>query len=169
MSDQQGGKKYFRWRYYIDRKFQNVFILRFSAIVVLVVGFTLGMLWLLGENPYALLSEEGGLLWSVSAEKTVACVRPDGGVDKLPLLLHPFNAFQLFWRPIVFVSGLNLLLVILFSLFYSHSMAGPIHKMRMELRDMASGGTIRPIRVRKNDQFQELVDDLNLLIEKRVK
>jgi signal transduction histidine kinase len=80
-----------------------------------------------------------------------------------------YNAFDLYWLPIVFVSGINLVLLVVFGLFYSHSMAGPVHNMRKNLQEMAAGGPVRPIRIRKGDQFQELVDDINRLIETRVK
>ncbi len=169
MTNVQEEKKQLRWRYYIDRKFQNIFILRFSAIVVLVVAFTLGILWMIRENPYALLSDEGGVLISMSTENTLTCESPDGGTLQMGVPGKIFNAFDLYWRPIVFVSSINLVLLVVFGLFYSHSMAGPIHNIRRSLQEMAAGGQVRPIRIRKGDQFQELVDDLNMLIEKRVK
>lgn len=162
-------KKQLRWRYYIDRKFQNIFILRFSAIVLLVVVFTLGILWMIRENPYPLLSEEGGVLMSMSTEQTLTCQSTDGTTIQMGVPGRIFNAFDLYWLPIVFVSGMNLLLLVVFGLFYSHSMAGPVHNMRKSLQEMAEGGPVRPIRIRKGDQFQELVDDINTLIEKRVK
>lgn len=169
MAEVKDEKKNFRWRYYIDRKFQNVFILRFSAIVLLVVAFTFGILWMIGENPYPLLSDEGGLLFSVDPDQTISCQGADGSITEMPVPKRPYNAFDLYWKPIAFVSGVNLILLIVFGLFYSHSMAGPIWNMRRSLQDMAEGGPIRPVRIRKGDQFQELADDLNLLIEKRLK
>jgi len=167
--DANGEKKQFRWRYYIDRKFQNIFILRFSAIVVLVVIFTLGILWMIRENPYALLSNEGGVLMSMNLEQTLSCQSPDGSVMDMPVPGKAYNAFELYWKPIVFVSVVYLVLLVTFGLFYSHSMAGPVHNIRRSAQEMAAGGPVRPIRIRKGDQFQELADDLNMLIEKRVK
>jgi hypothetical protein len=162
-------KKQIRWRYYIDRKFQNVFILRFSAIVLLVVVFTLGILWMIRENPYPLLSQEGGVLIAMSTDQTLTCQSADGAILQMGVPGRVYNAFDLYWLPIVFVSGINLVLLVVFGLFYSHSMAGPVHNMRKNLQEMAAGGPVRPIRIRKGDQFQELVDDINRLIETRVK
>lgn len=161
-------EKKVRWRYIIDRTFQNQFMLRFSLIVILVVVATLGLLWVLQKNPYGQGLLPAKVLFSLTDRK-VSCTAPGGQSFDLLLPGRPYNAFELYWKPILVVGGLNLLLIVVFSLFYSHSMAGPIHNIKSSLRDMVAGGEPRPIRVRKGDQFQDLADLLNQLIEKRVK
>lgn len=158
-----------RWRYYIDKSFQNQFIYRFSGVVILVAVITLGILWLIQENPYGLLPDNSGLLVSINPDKTMACTASDGSQIDLPVPGKAYNAFELFWAPILFVTVVNLVIIIVFSLFYSHSMAGPIHNIKMRLSDLADGKEAEPIRIRKGDQFQELVSLLNKVIEKRVK
>ncbi len=143
-------------------------MVRFSLVILLVMVFTLGVLWLLHDNPYGLLPGSG-LLTSVDKDKTIECTAPDGSHFPVPVPGKFYNAFDLFWKPILFVSILDLLLIVLFSLFYSHSMAGPIHNIKNSLQDLIDGKTARPIKIRKGDQFQELADLLNAVIEKRVK
>jgi len=143
-------------------------MVRFSLVIVLVMMFTLGVLWLLRENPYGLLPGSG-ILFTVNTDKMLQCQNADGSVTPIPTPGVPYNAFQLFWKPILFISLLNLLLIIVFSLFYSHSMAGPVLNIKNSLRDLRDGKPARPIRIRKGDQFQEMVDLLNEVIEKRVK
>jgi len=155
-----------RWRYYIDRQFQNQFMLRFSVVVVLVAVLTLGVLFLVRENAFNLLPE-GGLLFPV--KDTVECVAPDGQKSPAVIPGKPYNAFELFWQPILIISLANLLLIVVFSLFYSHSMAGPIYSIKKSLEGLRDGSPVAPIRIRKGDQFQELVELLNQVIEKRVK
>ncbi len=157
-----------RWRYIVDRSFQNQFMLRFSLIVILVVLVTLGLLWVIQKNPYSQGLLPAPVLYSMT-DKVVKCSSPDGAQFELNQPGQPFNAFQLWWKPILIVGGLNLLLIVVFSLFYSHSMAGPIHNIKVSIASMIEGGEARPIRVRKGDQFQDLADLLNQLIEKRVK
>lgn len=158
-----------RWRYYIDKPFQNQFIYRFSGVIIVVAVITLGILWLIQENPYGLLPDKSGLLVSIDPEKTMACTASDGSSLDLPVPGKAYNAFQLFWAPIAFVTVVNLVILVVFSLFYSHSMAGPIHNIKMRLSDIAEGKEPEPIRIRKGDQFQDLVSLLNKVIEKRVK
>lgn len=157
-----------RWRYIVDRPFQNQFMLRFSMIIILVVVATLALLWILQKNPYGQGLLPANVLWSMS-DRVVKCVGPDGVPFDHFQPGQPYNAFQLYWKPILLVGALNLLLIILFSLFYSHSMAGPIHNIKLSLASLVEGGQPRPIRVRKGDQFQDLAELLNQLIEKRVK
>ncbi len=162
-------EKKVRWRYFIDRDFQNKFMLRFSLIIILVVVFTLGILWLLQANPYSSGLLPAKVLWSLKTDQAPVMAGPPG--KQFPLFKpdKPYNAFQLFWKPIVFVGALNLLLIVIFSLFYSHSMAGPIHNIKQSIRELLDGDDPRTIRVRKGDQFQDLAELLNELVEKRVK
>jgi hypothetical protein len=163
--ENQVKEKSLRWKYYIDKKFQNQFMLRFSIIILLVLLFTLGILWVLKENPYTLLLREGGVLYSMSSDKTIQCVQENGEVIELPTPIKAYNAFELYWKPIVFISVVNLILVITFSLFYSHSMAGPIYNIKRTLREMMETGETKQIKIRKTDQFQDLVEVINQYIE----
>ncbi len=157
-----------RWRYYIDKKFQNQFIVRFSVVIILVALFTLGTVLLLRENAYQILPGNFGVVIGADAQVVIKCQTPSGALD-LPVPKKYFNAFELYAPPILFISIVNLVLIIVFSLFYSHSMAGPIHNMKNVLKDLSEGGAPRPVRIRKGDQFQDLVELLNQVIEKRVK
>ncbi len=163
----QEKEKVVRWRYYIDKKFQNQFMIRFSLLVLLVLVFTLLILWILREDPYTLLLKEGGILYSMSSEKTIQCVQEDGTSISYPVPVKTYNAFELYWKPIVFVSFLNLAIIIVFSLFYSHSMAGPIYNIKKSLNDMVETGQYYEIKIRKTDQFQELVEVINKFIQKQ--
>lgn len=162
-------QKQARWRYYIDRAFQNQFIGRFSVVIVLVMVFTIGALWLLKENAFGLLPDNSGVLYSMDSSDVFTCTLDDGSSTDFLAPDKPYDAFELFWKPIVFTSILNLVIIVVFSLFYSHSMAGPIHSIKNSLRDLIDGEPARPIRIRKGDQFQELASLLNEVIEKRVK
>lgn len=160
-------EKAIRWRYYIDKPFQNQFMLRFSLIIIIVLFVTLTILWFLRENPYALLVEQGGLLFSMDINKTLQCVQDTGETIEIPRPNKPYNAFDLYWKPILFISIVNLLIIIVFSLFYSHSMAGPIYNIKRTLKEIIETGQYKEIKVRKNDQFQDLVASINEFINYR--
>lgn len=62
------------------------------------------------------------------------------------------------------ISNLFLILVIVFySLFFSHRMAGPIYRLRVSLERMLSGDLNFQIRVRKTDFFVNVVKKLEKL------
>jgi methyl-accepting chemotaxis protein len=148
-----------RWNYYIDRKFQNQFMARFAIVIVLVALVALGALWILRSEQYGLLP--GGLLISTD----LAITEQTGTI--VPKAYY--DAFTLYWPPVLIISAINLILILVFGLFYSHSMAGPIHNIKESLQALIDGAEARPIRIRKGDQFQDLADLINQLIEKRVK
>ena len=166
-------EKKIRWRYFIDRKFQNHFLATFSLIGVLVILLTLGSLYLLNRQAYSkqLLPGGASMLTALDSSKEYQCTDTKGAPVSLtpPISGAYFNAFQLYWPPIVFTGVLNLVLIIIFGLFYSHRMAGPIHNIKRSLAELVDNGEPRPIRVRKGDHFQDLAELLNQLIEKRVK
>lgn len=163
----QDQQKKFRWRYYIDQKFQNQFIIRFGLVIILVALFTVGILWLLQKNPYISGLLPAPVLYTFS-DKTVRCGPPGDQFD-LRMPKTPFNAYQILRSPLLIFGVINLILIIAFSLFYSHRLAGPIVNIKRALEEMLEGGEAKPIQIRKTDQFQDLVDLLNQLIEKRVK
>lgn len=160
-----------RWRYYIDKKFQNKFMIQFAMIIVLILVVTTLLLFLVRNNSFngnLLPGNNNPVLWELQSIEQTA---EDGSVSEIPVPTgKSYNAFQLYWPPIVVISLLNLIMVTIFGLFYSHSMAGPIHNMQTSLRKMIDGEKdVHPLKIRKSDQFQELVSLLNEFIEKRVK
>ena len=157
-----------RWRYYIDKEFQNRFMLRFALVLVIIFGLTLGGLFLLSQKAYDsnLLPGEG---YSVLVGMDIPDADSGTTPDDMLVPREFFNAYQLYWPVIVVLSAINLIVVTVFGLFYSHSMAGPVHNMKINLQRMIDGEEVKPIRIRKGDQFQDLVALLNEFIEKKVK
>lgn len=158
-----------RWRYYIDREFQNRFMLRFALVIVIIFGITLGGLFLLSQKAYesSLLPGDGYSVLVGMKEITTTDEQGNEVEEAVPGEI--FNAFQLYWPLIVVLSVVNLIVVTVFGLFYSHSMAGPVHNMKVNLQRMIDGEEVKPIRIRKGDQFQDLAALLNEFIEKKVK
>ncbi len=169
MADNSADQPQKRWRYYIDRDFQNRFMVRFSLVILLVMVMTLGVLFLVREGAYNLLPGDIGVLHSLNVDKPLTVIGSDGSQSQIGTPEGPYNAFDLYWKPIVLISLANLLLIVIFSLFYSHSMAGPVYNIKRSLEELRDGKTPRHIRVRKGDQFKDLAELLNEVIEKRVK
>ncbi|NPV01568.1 MAG: hypothetical protein HPY53_09335 [Brevinematales bacterium] len=80
-----------------------------------------------------------------------------------------YNLFDLYLFPIVGVSILYLALIIVFGLFISHKMAGPVYRIKKTLLEAVDGNvdvTKIHFRLRKGDELKELVDALNGFIAK---
>ncbi|MCE9501240.1 MAG: hypothetical protein K8R21_12205 [Leptospira sp.] len=168
-------QKQTRWKYYIDKEFQNHFIFGFSAVLILNAILVVGIVWLLRSNPYSLLPDGASVLVQVDANKAVGLsVSGDGkvildetGTPYFPLREIPgkpprqYNAFDLYIEPILIVSLLNLIVIIGFSLFFSHRMAGPIHRIKVTLEEFVANQKPSSIRLRKKDHFSEVADLLN--------
>ena len=63
-------------------------------------------------------------------------------------------------------GGLGFLITCLVGVFYSHRLAGPLHKLQDTVERVLRGEPAEPVRLRKSDELQELADSLNRLTEK---
>lgn len=169
MSNDSEHKEGARWRYYIDRNFQNRFMVRFALVIVLILGISMVALFLLSRMAFneALLPGNNTVLYELT---DITQIDAQGQEQEVPVPTGvSYNAFELYWIPVVTLSMAYLIVVTVFGLFYSHSMAGPVHNMKVNLERMIQGEEVKPIRIRKGDQFQDLVSLLNEFIEKKVK
>jgi len=67
---------------------------------------------------------------------------------------------------ILLVLGGFQLMALLFSLLYTHRIAGPVYRVRKHLREAAEGRLPdHPVHLRKRDHFKELAGDLNRCME----
>ena len=169
-----------RWRYYIDKEFQNQFIVKFSLIILLNMGFTLLLLWLVREKSYNLLPDNASVLVQVDSEKAIPItvssendvkLDEDNGRLYFPLKTQEgspaklYNAFDLYLYPIIWVSLLNIVVISVFSLFFSHKMAGPLHRIKLTLDNFTANKHTHAIKLRKNDFFQDLAEKINQALE----
>ena len=68
---------------------------------------------------------------------------------------------QLMFRTILQISVLALGIVLLLSLIFSHSVAGPVYRFEKTLEEMRNGNLTVFVRLRRRDQFQETGDLFN--------
>jgi len=173
-----------RWRYYIDKRFQNQFIIKFSLIILFNMLVTLGVVWIVREKSYNLLPNGASVLVQVDSSKALNLKITEKGevvVDEeegklfFPLKAKEgeapkfYNAFDLYLVPILFVSFLNLIMISLFSLFFSHRMAGPLYRIKLTLEAYILRIPITAISLRKGDFFQDLAHLINRALELKEK
>lgn len=74
--------------------------------------------------------------------------------------------FKIIFFPLLWAGIVLVLVISIFSLFFSHRMAGPIYRLRISLDKMLSGDNDFKIRVRKNDFFVNIIERLEKLRQK---
>jgi uncharacterized protein involved in cysteine biosynthesis len=68
---------------------------------------------------------------------------------------------------LVYTSIITVLFVGFMSLGFSHKIVGPIFKIKKELKKMKDGEEINPIKLRDDDYFKDLAEDINNLLIKK--
>lgn len=86
----------------------------------------------------------------------------------LPDYDHKLDRYSIQSSAVIVLSVIYLILISVFSIFKSHKMAGPVHNIKRSLKKLADGEDVPFIRIRKGDEFQELVDELNRVITNRI-
>lgn len=77
-----------------------------------------------------------------------------------------YTFFDLLWKPLALVLFLNALILVAASMYFSNSIAGPIHRLKAVLKKRLEGGETETVHFRKNDAFGELAELVNKVLEK---
>ncbi len=62
--------------------------------------------------------------------------------------------------------GMSGFFAIVVGLYFSHKLAGPIYRFKLELQRLADGHQTRTIRLRRGDDFQDLAQVMNRALER---
>ena len=88
-------------------------------------------------------------------------------VKLLEVVRGPFEKqtqrFFIIVPPLLITCLILMVIIAVYSLFFSHKMAGPVYRMRISLDRMLTGDYDFKIRVRKNDFFRNIVEKIELL------
>ena len=93
-----------------------------------------------------------------------------GDVKMLRLLMmkKPFvttDRFLLAWPVAALVAVIFLVLAFLIGILYSHKLAGPIYRVEKSIMALIHGQSDFKIKLRKKDEFKNLADTFNRLID----
>jgi len=132
-----------RRQYYISKKFQTRFILRFFLILVLGGVVTVGL---------TLLNTQDTLTSTYVDSRLV--------IQSTSLAIMPSVIFTT-----LLTTGILGVVAVLVTLLASHKIAGPIYRFEKDIQQVGEGDLRHRIRIRKNDQFQELAVSLNQMID----
>lgn len=134
-----------RKNYFIDKRFQTNFILRFSLLV-----FVGGLLTMLIFYLLSLQSTTVGFIGSrVVASSTADFI--------LPILL----------QTVILVTIIIGLAAVVLTLLISHKIAGPLFRFKKVMESLQKGDfvSVQEVRLRKKDQLQLFANELNTMIK----
>lgn len=135
---------YRRRIYFIEKKFQAQFMLKFCALIAAGGICTMAILYL-----FTMGSSTVSIVDSRIAVKTTASFL-------LPLLIQTIAV-------VTVVTGLAAIAV---TLFISHKIAGPIFRFKKVMNDIAEGDFSVDFRLRQDDQMHDMAGSLNAMILK---
>ena len=134
--------KFKRRQFFINRKFQTGFILKFIGVLIFGAVLSVGVT-MLTTRPTLTSSFEGSKL---VIEKTSLAILPS----------------------VIFTSIITTLvvgiIVIVVTLLVSHKIAGPMFRFEKDLEDIAQGNLQKHIQTRKGDQFGNVALNLNSMV-----
>ena len=87
--------------------------------------------------------------------------------DKYPVLMQPlYDQFIPLAASFAYKIAIYLLLVIIISAILSHKMAGPVYRIEQTCKEIAKGDFSQRVRLRQGDQFTELQDEFNKMMDR---
>ena len=123
-------------------------VLAFTIAYVAVSTVAVAVVYAISLRPLAV----GQLPFYLRAEQ----LRQAGGLPGLTETLAVW---------VTLITSLSAFFAIVVGLYFSHKMAGPIYRFKLELQRIADGREWRAIRLRKGDDFHDIVDVLNRALE----
>ena len=143
MNQLKAPRAYQRRNYYIDKKFQTEFIIKYWLVVAAGSLFTIVAVYWLARNTTTVGIIGGRVAVHTTAEYL------------LPLMLQTVAV------ELLVVS----VLTILMTLFISHKIAGPLYHLTMMFHKLGEGD-LTVLRLRQKDQLQEVASSYNEAIQK---
>jgi len=71
-----------------------------------------------------------------------------------------------FWPRLLLLVLVNVIIVFIVSIMYSHQIAGPAYKLEKSIKRIAGGDLTFEVTLRKNDNLKEVATAINLMLAK---
>lgn len=131
-----------RRNYFIDRKFQSGFMLKFSALVFLGGLITIAVLYLLATQSTTVVFHNSRVVARTTADSI------------LPFLLPT----------VVIVTIIIGLAAAVMAMLVSHKISGPLFRFKKVLEALGGGDFSSEFDIRQRDQLHDVADILNNMI-----
>lgn len=141
MSEARGYK---RRIYFIEKKFQTKFILKFCGLVAAGALLTIGILYFLSSKSTTVTIVDSRVMVRATSDFL------------LPILI----------QTVLIVMLLVGLATVFVTLFVSHKISGPLYHFKKTMEDLEKGDFSSDFRIRCLDQLQSLAETFNAMIGK---
>ncbi|MCX5665922.1 MAG: hypothetical protein NT036_02595 [Candidatus Omnitrophica bacterium] len=128
-----------RKNYFINRKFQAGFIIKFCILVIMGTAISGGVVYWMSRSTVTSTFENSRLVIKSTADFILPSVLLSG-------------AF------VVIAVGIAAIAI---TLFTSHRIAGPLYRIEKDLEELSRGNLNVHFNLRKNDEIKVLADTLN--------
>jgi len=135
-------ENYKRKNYFIDKKFQSKFIMRFSALVLIGGMLTIAFIYLLGTQSKTVAIQNSRVIAKTTADFI------------LPLLIQTVIA-------VTIIVGITAGIL---TLLFSHKISGPLYRFKKIMEALEQGDFSSELHIRSADQFHTLADRINGMI-----
>ena len=132
-----------RKNYFIKKKFQVVFIIKFCILVIISVCISAGIIYALSRASMTTSFEDSRLVIKSTADFILPTVLLSSAV-------------------VIFCIGIATVIV---TLFTSHKIAGPLYRMEKDVEEVASGNLKKKFHLRDNDELKGLADALEQMTQ----
>jgi methyl-accepting chemotaxis protein len=143
MNQLKSPRSYQRRNFYIDKKFQTKFIVKFWLVAATGSLFVVAAVYWLARNTTTIGIMDGRVAVHTTAEYL------------LPLML----------QTVAIELAIVSFFTIIMTLFISHKIAGPLYRLTTTLKDLGDGN-LKPMHLRQGDQLQAVASSYNEALEK---
>lgn len=139
---------YKRRLYLVDSKFQLWLIGRIAALAAIFIVISLSAL---------------AFVYYSYGDITIRLVQPDpfSPAQGIKTVTGEHSLFGLLWPVMLFCLAGALLATLIFGIFLSHRIAGPVYHMQRVISLLGKGDLSQGIRLRKKDAFSPMADKIN--------
>lgn len=134
-----------RTNYFISKEMQSKFAGTILLLALLVTVITACNIYVLGSYFY---------------DSTIS---PSDG-KTLSMVMSTF--LSTYWPRLIILVLVNIIIVFVVSVMYSHQIAGPAYKLEKSIERITGGDLTFEVSLRRNDNLKELASALNGLLEK---
>lgn len=133
----------YRRLYFVDKKFQTSFIMKFCALVIVGSLLTGALVYFFSQQSTTVVFEHSRALVKSTADFL------------LPLLI----------QTIIVVCAIVAAATIILTLYISHKIAGPLHRLKKEFAAIGVGNLAGDFSLRKGDQLQDVAVSMSEMVK----
>lgn len=132
-----------RRQYFIDKKFQARFIIKFASLVIVATAISGAIVYFMARSTVTTSFENSRLVIKSTADFILPSVLLAGAVAIVSI-------------------GLATITV---ALITSHRIAGPLYRLEKDLKEVSSGNLQMRFGLRKSDEMKSLAEGLNVMVD----